>query len=191
MTTDSRQLVECSQYFVSVFWLWLGPDCSPRTLGCSYLSIPPIPLLLRAAKHRTAITETGTKSGCCCSFSAKRVQIRAEVWIDFGWKCFREKVQKLTVLSSPGPKPQTQKPKTKGPWADTKISGVQREEGHGVVHHVQWEHHQSYLLHHYRNASIQGRQIQCRKDQMKVCHVEKNMVEQSSTVPNSQSIRST
>ena len=41
-----------------------------------------------------------------------------------------------------------------------KISGGQREEGHGVVHHVQWEHHQSYLLHHYKNASIQGGQIQ-------------------------------
>ena len=70
-------------------------------------------------------------------------------------------------------------------------SGGQQEEGHGVVHHVQWDHHQSYLLHHYQNASIQGRQIQCRKDQMQVSHVEKNMVEQSSTVPKSQSIRST
>ena len=69
-----------------------------------------------------------------------------------------------------------------------KNSGGQREEGHGIVHHVQCEHHQSYLLHHYRNASIQGRQIQCRKDQMQVSHVEKNMVEQSSTVPNSESI---
>ena len=47
------------------------------------------------------------------------------------------------------------------------------------------------LLHHYQNASIQGRQIQCRKDQMQVSHVNKNMVEQSSTVPFSQSIRST
>ena len=25
------------------------------------------------------------------------------------------------------------------------ISGGQREEGHGVVHHVQGEHHQTYL----------------------------------------------
>ena len=63
------------------------------------------------------------------------------------------------------------------------ISGGQREEGHGVVHHVQGEHHQTYLLHHYQNASIQGRQIQCRKDQMQVSHVDKDMVEQSSTVP--------
>ena len=35
--------------------------------------------------------------------------------------------------------------------------GGQQEEGHGVVHHVQWEHHQSYLLHHvlhhYQNVS--------------------------------------
>ena len=45
------------------------------------------------------------------------------------------------------------------------ISGG-REEGHGVVHHVQGEHHQTYLLHHYQNASIQGRQIQCRMDQL-------------------------
>ena len=57
-----------------------------------------------------------------------------------------------------------------------KISGGQQEEGHGVVHHDQWEHYQSYLLHQYQNASIQG-QIQCRKDQMQVSHVEKNMVE--------------
>ena len=33
----------------------------------------------------------------------------------------------------------------------------------GVVQHLQQEHHQSYLL-HYQYASIQGRQIQCRKD---------------------------
>ena len=64
-----------------------------------------------------------------------------------------------------------------------KNSGGQREEGHGVVHHVQWEHYQSYLLHHDQNANIQGRQIQWRKDQVQVSHVEKNMVEveQSST----------
>ena len=35
------------------------------------------------------------------------------------------------------------------------------------------------LLHHYQNASIQGRQIQCMKDQIEVSHVDKNMVEQS------------
>ena len=34
-------------------------------------------------------------------------------------------------------------------------------------------------------------QIQSRKDQVQVSHVDKNMVEQSSTVPVSQSIRST
>ena len=28
------------------------------------------------------------------------------------------------------------------------ISGGQREEGHGVVHHVQGEHHQTNLFHH-------------------------------------------
>ena len=42
---------------------------------------------------------------------------------------------------------------------------------------------QSYLLHHFKNASIQGRQIQYRKDQIQVYHVVKNIVEQSSTVP--------
>ena len=63
-----------------------------------------------------------------------------------------------------------------------KISGGQQEEGHGVAHHVQWEDHQSYLLHHYQNAGIQGRQIQFRKDQMQVTHVNKNMVEQSALV---------
>ena len=45
------------------------------------------------------------------------------------------------------------------------ISGGQREEGLWVVHHIQGEHHQPYLLHHYRNVSIQDRQIQCRIDQ--------------------------
>ena len=72
-----------------------------------------------------------------------------------------------------------------------KILGGQQEEGHGVVHHVRGEHHQSYLLHHYQNASIKVRQNQCTMDQVQVSHVEKNNVEQSSNVPNSQSIRST
>ena len=76
------------------------------------------------------------------------------------------------------------------PTCHAKNIGVQQEEGHGVDHHVQWEHDQSYMLHHYQNASIQGRQIQCRKDEMQVSHVEKNIVEQSSTVPNCQSLRS-
>ena len=35
-----------------------------------------------------------------------------------------------------------------------KNSGGQREEGHGVVHHVQGEHHQSSLLDHYKNANL-------------------------------------
>ena len=43
-----------------------------------------------------------------------------------------------------------------------KISGGQQEEGHVVDHHVQGEHHQTYLLHNYQNASIQDKQIQCR-----------------------------
>ena len=34
-----------------------------------------------------------------------------------------------------------------------KISGGQREEGHGVVHHVQGEHHQS-CLDHYKDANL-------------------------------------
>ena len=64
------------------------------------------------------------------------------------------------------------------------ISGGQQEEERRVVHHVQWEHQHSYLLHHYYQiASIHWRTIQCRKDQMQVSHVVKNIVEQSSTVP--------
>ena len=47
-----------------------------------------------------------------------------------------------------------------------KIPAGQQEEGHGVVHHGQEEHHQPYLLHHYQNASIQDKQVQCRMDQM-------------------------
>ena len=52
-----------------------------------------------------------------------------------------------------------------------KISGEQQAEGHGVVHHDQGEHHQTYLLHHYQNASIQGKQNHCRKDQVQFTHV--------------------
>ena len=33
------------------------------------------------------------------------------------------------------------------------ISGGQQDEGLGVVHHVQGEHHQTYWLHQYHNAS--------------------------------------
>ena len=52
-----------------------------------------------------------------------------------------------------------------------------RQKGHGVVYHLQQEHHQSYLKHHFQNASIQGRQIQCNKDQMQVSYKETNMVD--------------
>ena len=61
-----------------------------------------------------------------------------------------------------------------------KNAGGQLKEGNGVVHHVQEEHHQTYLLHHYQNGSIQDIQIQCRKDQIQI---DKDMVEQSNTVP--------
>ena len=37
-----------------------------------------------------------------------------------------------------------------------KVSGGQQEEGHGVVHHVKGEHHQSSLLDHYKNANLKG-----------------------------------
>ena len=33
----------------------------------------------------------------------------------------------------------------------------QREEGHGIVHHVLREHHQYYIWHHYPNTSILDR----------------------------------
>ena len=42
-----------------------------------------------------------------------------------------------------------------------------------------------------KTSSIQGTKIQCMKDQMEVSHVDKNMLEQSSFVHSSQSIRST
>ena len=47
-----------------------------------------------------------------------------------------------------------------------KIPAGQQEEGHGVVHHGQEEDHPPYLLHHYQNANIQDKQVQCRMDQM-------------------------
>ena len=90
---------------------------------------------------------------------------------------FQSHLAFCNLLSSPGPKPlapKTLKPKTKGPRTYTKILWA--------------TNHQSYLLHHCQNASIQGRQIHCRMDQMQVSHVEKHMVGQSSTVPNSQSL---
>ena len=40
-----------------------------------------------------------------------------------------------------------------------KMSGEQREEGHTLVHHVQGEHHQTYLLHHYQNLFSQSLRI--------------------------------
>ena len=46
------------------------------------------------------------------------------------------------------------------------MSGGLQEEGQGKVHHVQGEPQQTYLLHHYQNASIQNIQIQCRMDQI-------------------------
>ena len=35
-----------------------------------------------------------------------------------------------------------------------KISGGQQEEGHGLVHHVQEEHHQSSLFDDYKKANL-------------------------------------
>ena len=43
----------------------------------------------------------------------------------------------------------------KGPTKEK--SDGQWEEGHGVVHHVQWE--QSYVLHNDQNASVQDLNI--------------------------------
>ena len=62
----------------------------------------------------------------------------------------------------------------------SQVDSNRKDEGHGVVHHVQWDHHQSYFLHPYQNASLQGRQIQCRKDKMQVSHVGKNITERNS-----------
>ena len=64
-----------------------------------------------------------------------------------------------------------------------KISVGQQEEAHGEVHHLQQEHCQSYSMHHYQNARIQGRQMQCKKDQMHVSKKDTPIVEQSNTVP--------
>ena len=90
----------------------------------------------------------------------------------------------ITFKHEGGVSQQNPKTKTYSEWLSVKKkSGGPREEGHRAVRHVQWAHHQSYLLHHYQNASIKARQIQCRKDQMQVSHVEKNIVKQSSPVP--------
>ena len=60
----------------------------------------------------------------------------------------------LTACLIVKPWPQTLSPKTKKP-----------KRGLGLT-----------LKSHYQNASIQGIQIQCRKDQMQVYHVDKDIV---------------
>ena len=70
------------------------------------------------------------------------------------------------------------------------MSGGQQEEGCRVVYHVQREHHQSYLWHHYQNDSIQDRHIYSVQDGTKctgcpISLVNKDMVEQSHTTPES------
>ena len=86
--------------------------------------------------------------------------------------CLRIEIT-IHKLSSPGPKPLAPIPKNSKP------------RGLGLT--LKSHRPPPPPPHDYQNASIQGRQIQCSKDQMQVSHVEKNMVEQSSTVPNSQS----
>lgn len=61
------------------------------------------------------------------------------------------------------------------------ILSQEQEEGYGVVHHVEWEHHQWHLLRHYQNTNIQETQI--RQNQLQVSRDDKNMGEQSNTIP--------
>ena len=97
---------------------------------------------------------------------------------------------------APNPKPQnpkTKKPKTKGPWADTKML----QATHPPTHHhpLTFKHEgvvpqtnsktKTNLLHHYQNASIQCKEIQCWMDELYVSHEDKDIVEQSNTNPQS------
>ena len=73
--------------------------------------------------------------------------------------------------------------------------GGQQEEGCRVVYHVQREHHQSYLWHHYQNDSIQDRHIYSVQDGTKcwspISDLDKDMPWWNSpTLLLSQSVRS-
>ena len=69
----------------------------------------------------------------------------------------------LLFLSSPGPKPIVPKPPKKPNPNQVPISSKTQSNLKG---RVQTKHPQPYLFHHYRNASIQDRQIYFRNDQI-------------------------
>ena len=60
--------------------------------------------------------------------------------------------QLLSMKEGSHNKTQIVRTSKKGPpyLSSKNNSGGQREEGHGVVHHVQGEQLQTYLLHHYQ-----------------------------------------
>ena len=51
---------------------------------------------------------------------------------------------------------QIEGPSTLECWEGVPSPGGQWEEGHGLVQHVQGEHHQSSFLDHFTNANLQG-----------------------------------
>ena len=62
-------------------------------------------------------------------------------------------------------------------------TGGQQEEGHEVVHHVQGEHHQTYLLQTPLSKCQHPGWTYSVQDGPKVSHVDKDMVEQSHNTP--------
>ena len=91
---------------------------------------------------------------------------------------------KLNVkMSSPVPSSENKKVSEWSPYLSIKKDFRWTVRGRTWRSSLQ-EHHQSYLMHHYQNASIQGRQIQCSiKDKLHISFKDMKMVEQSSTVP--------
>ena len=69
----------------------------------------------------------------------------------------KSKTHPPITLKHEGGVPQKTSENKNGPeWStllvhQKKNSVGQQEEGHGVVHHLQLEHHQSYLMNHYQN----------------------------------------
>ena len=63
----------------------------------------------------------------------------------------------VNELSSPSPNPLVPNPQSSGLGLTKTLAGGQQERGHEVVHQDQGEHLQLLLLHHFQNASNQGK----------------------------------
>ena len=124
-----------------------------------------------------------SKCRCPVIFTIIIMQLECKTKSSFHYSRVPQIFMQFIVKPWPkNPKQNTKNSKTKRPWADTKILWVNCK---WTARGRTWSSPPCsvrtssilYLLHHYQNANIQGGQILCRKDQMQVSHVEKNMVE--------------